>query len=367
MFINPFPDAFGIDISDLSIKAVQLKKQMNFGKFPTYKILSARSVTLPQGLIVNGVLQEPEKVRKYIEHLLRGGKTQKHKNVKSPWVVASIPEIHTFIKQIEIAKPAEDIIEEDVFFAIKNHFPIEENEIFLDWQILPQENEKNSLVLVSTAQKDIVNMYTYLLESVGLAVIALEPESLSLARTLVTQNKEYVNEARALLDIGATHSNLIVYDNNSVQFSKVLSFSGEIINTALAQKLKITRDQAENMKYEIGFQISGKDKKAIQAILTTLPILGNELAQAIRFYYTHFPNAHKITHITMCGGGAYLKNLPEILTEKLGIESLPGHVWKNLNITDSKKLPENEALSYAVAIGLGLRAANHPYVQHKKK
>ena len=66
----------------------------------------------------------------------------------------------------------------------------------------------------------------------------------------------------------------------------------------------------------------------------------------------------------MCGGGAYIKKLPELLTENIRIESMPGHVWKNLH-TRKKQIPDDEALNYATAIGLALRASDNPYVKQK--
>jgi type IV pilus assembly protein PilM len=364
MITNPFPHAFGIDISDLSIKIVQLKKQYSFNNYPSFTIVVARSVSLPPGLIVNGELVQPEKVRKYLLHLLHGGQKGNQKNIKTPWVVSAIPEIHTFIKQIKINKSPEDIIEEDIIFELKNHFPFEEKEMNLDWEIIPQEDTKQSLVLATTAPKNICNMYTYLFESVGLATIGLESQSLAMSRCLVTQKKDYQGEARALLDIGATHTNLVIYDNNSIQFSKTLSFSGELINTALIQKMKITHDEAEKIKRTLGFEYSAKYKKEWAIISKTFDILHKELAKTINFYYSHFPEANKITHITMCGGGAYIKRLPELLTEHIGIESMAGHVWKNLH-TRKKQIPDDEALNYATAIGLALRASNNPYVKQK--
>ena len=83
MFSNPFPNAFGLDIGDLSIKVVQLNNVSHFSSKPSYNLTNSRSIKLPPGLIVNGVLQEPEKVRHYIQHLLSGIKG-KYKTIKSP-------------------------------------------------------------------------------------------------------------------------------------------------------------------------------------------------------------------------------------------------------------------------------------------
>ena len=60
--------------------------------------------------------------------------------------------------------------------------------------------------------------------------------------------QKYDNEARAILDIGATGASLIVFDNDIVQFSTSIPFSGEILTTAISQKLGMSYEKAEEAK-----------------------------------------------------------------------------------------------------------------------
>jgi len=360
VFYNPFYNAFGLDISDLSIKVVQLKGQGRYHKMLSYELMAARSISLPYGIIVNGELEQPEIVRKYLKYLITGNPNKGQKPIHSPWVLASLPETHNFIKQIIINKDPDEIIEEDIILTVKKHLPFEENNYYLDWQILPSEQKDQTIVLVGACPKTIADMYTYLLESVGLGVVGLEIESLAIARAMITASKEYINEARALLDIGATRTNLIIFDNNSVQFSKTLTFSGEIVNTALSQRLHISYEEAEKFKIQYGCEFDQKNKEVWHIIANLTNDLTKEIEQALNFYYSHFDNANKVTHITMCGGGAYTKRLDLVLSEKLNIEASSGKVWKNLHVRKAEKLPSGESLGYAAAIGLALRAANNP-------
>ena len=92
--------------------------------------------------------------------------------------------------------------------------------------------------------------------------------------------------------------------------------------------------------------------------------LALQIEKTIQFYYSHFPGANTVTHITMCGGGALMKNLDTYLSTKLHIDARPGHVWKNLFSHGHNKSPipsDPEALHYATSIGLALRAADNPF------
>ena len=364
MFSNPFPNAFGLDIGDMSIKLVQLKNHsFGIGK-PNYEVVDTRSINLPPGLIVNGEIEKPEEVRKRILYLLN--KKINKKTIKSPWVVASLPESQSFIKLIETDITPDNLLPDDIMDIARKHIPYDnEEDYYIEWQIMPSlENSKETRILIGAIEKKIANIYTYLLESVGLGVVTMEIEALAIARSMITAQKEYKGEARAILDLGATRSSLIVYDNEIVQFSTSIPFSGEIITTALSQELHISYEEAEKIKISQGLNYKNRSSQAWQIMSKMTDDLVIHINNAINFYYSHFPNTHRITHITMCGGGTNLANLPEVLSKALNIETMPGHPWKNLNNKKPIQMSTTEALSYSGAIGLALRAADNPFFTH---
>jgi len=364
MFNNPFPNAFGLDIGDLSIKLVQLDNVSRRYRGASFNVSTVRSIKLPYGLIVNGELQQPEQVRNYIKKLLQG-KKHEQKPIKSPWVVASLPETQSFLKQITLSKSQDDIIEDDIMIEAKKHIPFtEEDDYYLDWQVLPSDdiNAAKTYVLIGAVPKTIADSYTYLLESLNLGVMALETEAISIARAMVTAYKEYRAEARALLDIGATKSSLIIYDHDRLQFSTSLPFSGELITTAISQSLKISYEEAEKMKIENGLGYN-KQKKSWGEMSDLITQFSDDIRKTIYFYYSHFEDTNRVTHITMCGGGAHMKHLEKALSLQLKIECQPGKVWKNLFTKKDIPVPENKSLFYATGIGLALRAADNPLMK----
>ncbi|HOX60540.1 MAG TPA: type IV pilus assembly protein PilM [Candidatus Magasanikbacteria bacterium] len=362
MFANPFPNAFGLDIGDLSLKLVQLKRDgIRRGK-PRFRLVNRRSIELPPGLIVNGELEKPEEVRKRILRLLAGNRYQKP--IKSPWVVASLPETKSFIKLITIKKKSDDIVDDDIPQIAKKHIPFAENEeSYIHYQVIRSSTETTE-VLIGTTPKRIADSYTYLLESAGLGVISLEIEALALARTMITADKAYDGEARAILDIGAVRSSLIVYDHGVIQFSTSFPFSGELLTTAVSQELKIDPESAETRKKSSGL-IYKKDTGAVWTILMKqTETLIKQITASVNFYYSHFPEANHVKKIILCGGGSNLAGLDKILATKLKISTRPGHPWKNLFSTQT--LPDDpSSLNYATAIGLALRASENSFFPYQ--
>lgn len=364
MFLrNPFHGAFGLDIGDLSLKLAQVeKKSGHFGQPDSYKIKTLRVIDLPPGIIVNGEIAQPELARKKLLFLL-GKEGGKFEPITAPWVVADLPEPKSFLKLIEVPTEGAEPTTEDILYQATKHLPSAIDETYLDWQIINRD-EKNNLtrVLVGAVPKITADSYTYLLESVGLSPITLEIEALTLARTLITAGKEYHHEARAILDLGATRSCIIIYDHNTLQFSMNISFSGELINTALSQQLKIDYHEAERMKIKYGLTPVKTAPRYLGIITRLADELAGDIKTALNFYNEHFPNPNPVTHITMAGGVANLTNLDNLLSRKLKISTHPGNVWKNLLpgelIAADKKA---RGLAVASVLGLALRAVQKPW------
>lgn len=363
MFItNPFAGAFGLDIGDLSLKLVQLQYEHIPFKQPHFKVADIRTISMPPGYIVNGEIQQPEMVRKKLLHLL--GMDRKLKLIKSPWVIADLPEPKTFLKLITIDQPAEELIDDDIIYQARKHLPFELEDTYLDWQVVGETpNGKGTSILIGAVPKIIADSYTYLLESVGLNVLALEIEGIPISRTLITRSKNYQGEARAILDLGATRSSLIIYDKDSLQLSTNFSFSGELLTTAIAQELKIDYDAAERLKIKYGAVYIADYPKYQKVIADQIDGLILEIKKIIQFYQDHFIETNPITHITMCGGLANFKNLDNIISTKLKITARPGNTWKNILSLPPAPEQQTQGLSLTSAIGLAMRAAEQPMPQ----
>ncbi|MFA6105626.1 MAG: pilus assembly protein PilM [Patescibacteria group bacterium] len=364
MFLtNPFPGAFGLDIGDTSVKLVQLRKRHSLNRPAYYFPDTLRSVSLPTGVIINGEIQQPEIVRKKILHLL--GKDGAYPKIGTPWVVANLPEPQTFLKLIDIPTPSKDLMYDEISFHASKHLPFELADTYLDWQTLnPNSEDATSHVLIAAVPKVIADSYTYLLEAAELSPLALEAEAVAVARALITSTKDYTGMARAMIDIGGARSCIIIYDHESIQFSKTLNFTGEMFTTAIAQGLKIEREEAEKLKLATGVKYNKEHANYVTIVDTMLGKLVEEIKGTLRFYDEHFSDANPVTHITMCGGSSNLIDLDTVLSQKIKISTRPGNVWKNLapkevtdEITDEEK---RRGLSYATAIGLGLRAVQNP-------
>ena len=329
----------GLDISDLSIKLVQLDKRRD-----KITIQALNKLNLPQGIIVNGEIKNKTELIKAIRKIISDPLYGK---VSSEEVVVCLPESKTFIKLIEIQKspnPLADIIGSE----IEKHVPMAINEIYCDWQIIEELTDKY-LILIGAAPKDIVNQYTEMLDEAKLSPIALEIEPIAICRCLLKEetsnlkpitskikNKIDVNLNYGIIDIGANHTCMIFYSGNTILFTVSVPISGEEITAKISRALNLTKEQAEKAKIICGLD-ENKANGIIKDILAdTLKNLVEKIKEAISFYENYFQQYGPLDRILLCGGGANIPDLEKIISREFSIKVKLANALVNLSEQKNK-------------------------------
>lgn len=362
---SKFP--IGLDISDLSLKLIQLKQKR--GKI---KIQALGRQILPKGVIENGEIINEEEVIKAINKMIS---KPKYGTVSSDEVIACLPETKTFIKTIRIEdnpNKISDIVEHE----IEKHVPFSIDEMYYDWQTI-KKSENYSLVLVGAAPKKIVDQYTQLLNNAKLSIRALEIEPVSICRSLLPEESmkfdRKISKNYAILDIGAKRTSIIIYAHNTIITSISLPISGEETTEKISKTLEISHDQAEKAKV-----ICGLDKQKAQGVICEIlsekiDNLITRLKETINFFYANYGDLGPIDEITLCGGGSNIKNLEQVIFESTKIKTIHGDIFINLAeieekfsgileekhyIKDKNKTAvytQTSIFAYATTIGLALR------------
>jgi len=345
MFLNnnsTYP--IGLDISDLSLKLVQLNKINN-----KIKIQALSKINLPRGIIDNGVIKNQDKLIEAIKTMISNPAFGK---ISSREIIACLPETKTFIKLIEINKTS-DPLEKTINQEIKKYIPLQLDEIYYDWQVVENSSNKQ-LVLIGAAPQNIVNQYTDLFNQTELSLLALEIESISICRSLLkeedglssifsasairqTPPKIAVNSSNyAIIDMGASHTSMIFYSKNTILFIISMPISGEQITDNIAKALKLNSALAEKAKIICGLD-ENKAEGIIKNMLTDIiKKLIDKIQEALEFYNYHFVNRGALKQILLCGGGANIKNLAQIIKQAVNIEVKIGDSLTNLDEGDNK-------------------------------
>ncbi|MCX6785971.1 MAG: type IV pilus assembly protein PilM [Candidatus Komeilibacteria bacterium] len=343
MEFNFIQNYFGLDISENYLRLVELKKIGAKIYCSAYN-----SLKMEPGIIADGQFVKKTEAVHLLKKLIQTDQGQK---IFTRYAVASLPEPKTFIKVIDIVYAKVQNIVDEVIEESKKHIPYTLDKVYLDWQPLWQGDKTK--VIIGVCPKEVVENYQQVLAQAAIMPVVLEIEAMAIARSLFPLRKTLA-EPIMVIDLGASRTGLFVYEKDYIPFSLSLKTSSNDLTKCLAAKLKLTADQAEEIKKKIGLDATLADGGLKKVLDRPLSALAEQIKEAKYFYYEHFNSASKIAKVYLTGGGSNLKNLAPFLAEKINLPVERANPL--LNLTAGKiNLPVSEIQSYTTAIGLALR------------
>ena len=363
IFTLPSKSPLGIDISDLSLKLVQLKKTRR-GIF----MQALSRIEVPENYIDSGIIKNRKGVLALLQKMLKETIFGK---ITSREAVASLPEVKTFAKLIAVDYSGKNL-GRAVEHEMEKHIPFDPHDINYDWQLIKKEGGIKK-ILINVAPKNIADDYAGLLIAAGLIPVALEIEAVSICRSILPP-AHCAKGTTFIVDVGATRSSLIAYAGGSILFTISLPVSGKKYTKIIAEKLGLSPEKAEAAKI-----ICGLNQKAAEGIIAKiLEEMTSELVKKIKtgisYLNTHYPEFGHVSQIYLCGGGANLEGLDAILTKKITIDTSIGNIFTNIEMSQRqenkyfqeelatlKKIAANNrhtqnfSPTFAVAVGLALR------------
>ena len=359
-FLNIHPLAFGIDISDLSVKVAQLKK----GKGGFF-LSSFGEFSVAPGIIEHGQIKK----EKELAEILKGVRTHvQGVRIKTPYVVASLPEEQAFLQIIQLPRMSKEDLESAVRFEAENYVPYSLDTMEIDFeQVAPVvDHLDHADVLLAALPQATVASYVAVLKAAGLIPLAFEIESSAVTRSLI-QN-ETAPVPILVVDLGATRTSFIVFAGYSLRFTASIAVSSLLLTQSISESLGIGFQEAEALKLKYGLEdsTSTSGKRVFDALLPPLTDLVEQIKKHIGYYESHAGHEHlerpvsAIQKIILCGGGANLKGIAQFLVGELRKEVGIGNPWVNILPTSLKELPPlsfAQSLRYTTAFGLALRGA----------
>jgi len=367
-FLSLKQEAFGLDISDLSLKIAKIEKKGEF-----LRLISFGEFEIEPGVVDKG---EVKNEKKLVEIVKKSILKVKGKKLKTRNVIASLPEEHAFLQVIPMPIMEEEELAGAVKFEAENYIPLPIEEVYLDFQLIkPLYNHLDHLdVLIAALPKKTVDSYVKFLRKAGLKPLALEIESQATARALV---KNHVSPFPLLIiDFGATRTSFIIFSGHSLRFTSSIPVCGKIFTEAIAKNLAISFKKAEEIKIKYGLRdekeivIKNKierkiEKRKLFEILTpAMTDMIEQIKKYLAYYQTHASHEHLgpdhkgVRKIFLCGGGANMKGICEFLSQELKIPVELGNPWVNILPEPKKEIPGipfKESLRYTTVLGLALR------------
>jgi type IV pilus assembly protein PilM len=313
----------GLDWGFSSLKVVVLE-----APYDTYILQDARIIQLPSGDL---------HLRSLIKDLdLSGGVNL---GICGPNVV---------VRYISMAKMNEEEFRRSIRYEAASHLPFPVEESNLDGVILQDLPDNQMLVMLAAAKSDFIKQRLRLFQEAGIKVNVLDVDSLALinafnynqpratkhiisedepskaSKQKPTEDDSSSSGAVALLNIGASVTNINVLEGGIPHFTRDINIAGKDLSHMSSQEITIANFVAEIRK---------------------------------SFDYYEAASTAIINNIFLSGGGSLIANLASNIENYLGIKVQQWDTFSNFEFAPAlnKADIQKNSAQFAVAVGLALR------------
>jgi type IV pilus assembly protein PilM len=337
-------DFFALDIGTNAVRVVQLTPAgdnswnlSHFGYAPVDEKTSASA--------------SPEALRRLGEIIMTAvGQS----GIKTKNVVVGLPSSKTFTTVIEVPIMPENELRNTLKYQIDQYIPMAVNEAKVDWALLGtslHDSKMQEVLLASTANSYAEERLEFI-ESLGLNVIANEPDPLAMVRSLLPSG---VLDARLIIDVGEQSTDIAITYGDAPRLVRTIPTGVKTLVKAAVQNLNVQEDQARQFILKFGLAPDRLEGQVYRAIEGTLEGFTAELTKSIKFFQTRYPNT-PVGGIMLSGFSAVVPGFGDYISSKVGIQASVANPWQKVRVsqTDQQQLAP-VAAEFAKAIGLAQR------------
>jgi len=335
-------DFFGLDIGTSAVRLVELR-----GGGPVKQLVRYGFVPVDVKLAMSDSQSDQQQLAQVIQDLLA------QSNIPSKNVVVGIPSHRVFTTLVDIDRVPDSEMSKTIQYQADSIIPTPLSESKIDWAVVgdsPKDKNKVEMLLTSVPNS-FIEARLDLLESIGLNVIAFEPDNLAVVRALVDPN---ATAPQMVLDIGQNSTDLVITMNGAPRLTRSIPTGSEAIIRAAIQNLNIDEQQANQFVLKFGLSKDRLEGQIYNAIVSTVDILTGEVDKSIKFFAGRYQTG--VERIIISGMGAILPDLPAYIANKSGVNVEIGNAWRNIS-SGSAQQNELSAVSpyFGVAAGLAER------------
>lgn len=376
--------AVAVDIGSTSVKVLELSGktgQVHLSKFAIEPIVFPE-VDSPDLLIKN-------KVNAIKSALSRA-------NIKTNRCVSSVSGEKVLVRYIQMPKMPEEDLASAIYWETEEYIPFKIDEVNVDFIVLGdvQESQEPKLdILLVCAKKDLIEEQLGILQRAGLQAEEIDVDGFAAVNYMEYNCAPQTTEALAVINIGASKTNINIYRSGNIWFSRDINIGGNTITQAIVSKKGISFDEAEELKKKFSFSLENDEGetdsqneqsnselynvikgtvetitgekiegKGLQSEITDIIIQGfepimNEIKRSIQFFENQMRDV-PVTKAYLSGGTCCIPNIKTYLSKELGITVDLLNFLTNVSVPPSLEAEirnNNLAPLLGVAMGMGLR------------
>lgn len=342
-FLSGSLEFFGLDLGTTAARIVQLH-----GSGTNKQLVRYAAAPIDTTIASSDSNADQQRVLQVIRDLIASSQITTHN------VSVGIPSHKVFTTVVDIDRLSPSELAKTIQLQADSLIPTPLSESKIDWAVIgdsPVDKTKQEVLLTSVTNEYIEKQLD-MLESIGLNVIAFEPDNLALTRALVAPE---VTTPQVVLDIGYKTTDLVITMNGAPRLTRSIPTGVEAILRSASQNLSIDQNQAEQFVKKFGLAQQKLEGQVYQSIIGTVEIIVNEIEKSLKFFRARYVSA-VLDRVIVTGAAASLPEFPMYIANRTGLKVEIGNAWRNVSYPKNQ---HNELLavshSFGVAVGLAER------------
>jgi len=275
--------------------------------------------------------------------------------IKAKNVVLGLPSSKTFTTVIDLPVMPEAELRSTLKYQIDQYIPMAVNEAKADWALLGPSlhDPKQQEILIASTANAFAEERLEFIESLGLNVIAAEPDQLAMIRSLLPEG---IADARLIIDVGEQSTDLAITFDGNPRLVRTIPIGVRSLVKAAVQNLNVQEDQARQFILKFGLAPDRLEGQVYRAIESTLDNFATELTKSIKFFQTRYAST-PVSGILLSGFGAVVPQFGDYVTSKTGIAASLANPWQSVSVSqaDQQQLAPI-ASEFATVVGLAQRS-----------
>ncbi len=346
----------GLDIGTSSVRGAELR----LGGKSGLSLERFGQVPLPVGAVCDGEVVNVDVVAEALRKLWS---TTSFRGKK---VIVGVANRRVVVRQVELPWLPMEELRNSLPFTVQDHVPMPVDQAILDFHPLGEtaaaSGERMLRVLLVAASREMVDGTLRAVTAAGLQPVMVDLTSFAVLRSQArAQSGLAATCAEALVDVGASVTNVVVHQGGVPHFVRILLLGGDDITGALVERLAMSVPEAEELKQRSGLAVSGNASgqfPADRAIETTGGAFIDEIRGSLD-YYSAQDGAVRIDRVVLSGGGSRLTGLAERLAAATRLPVDAARPLHGLALGKTGLSPEQIAyaepcLTVPVGLALGL-------------
>jgi type IV pilus assembly protein PilM len=298
----------GLDIGDGVLRAAEVKDPARAR--PT--VVKYHEVPIPHGAVSKGEVVDRDAVVAGIRALWSQGK------FGTKDVVLGMGNHRILARDHVVRAQPIERIREQLPFQVQDLLPVPVADALLDFYPISREmTDQGPMIngLLVAAIKEAVLGNVEAVEAAGLHVAEVDLIPFALTRLLL--GSASTTSVTALVDIGASTTNVVMAVGGVPHFVRVLPSGSRDISDAIVAKHGIAFDDAERIKRQFGVapQVVTPEQRPV---IDTIHAATGELLGSVRNTISYFVNSRPtlpVTQLMLSGGGADMPGIREAFAE----------------------------------------------------